>query len=55
MRTLLPLLFLLAPTSVLADSETPPEGPPWQTGLLEAQAKALRSNTPVFCYFTKTR
>ena len=51
--TLLALL-LLAPALSFAGSETPPEGPPWQRDLIETQTQALKSGTPVFCYFTKT-
>ena len=37
-----------------AGSETPPEGPPWQRVLLDAQKQALEEGKPLFVYFTKT-
>lgn len=48
------LCLALAAGSVLAGSETPPEGPPWQRDLLAAQAQALQEGKPLFLYFTKT-
>ena len=51
----LSFVFALALSpSAFAGSDVPPEGPPWQHELLEAQRSALQSGTPVFCYFTKT-
>ena len=47
-------LLAVFASSAFGGSDTPPEGPPWQRDLLEAQAQALKSGTPVFCYFTKT-
>ncbi len=44
----------LLPLIALAESETPPEGPPWRRDLLEAHKEALESGTPIFLYFTKT-
>lgn len=40
--------------SGVGDSETPPEGPPWQRSLVEAQKLALSGDKPIFVYFTKT-
>lgn len=55
MRSIVVLaLVALLPGVAGAGSDTPPEGPPWMTDLLEAQTQALKSGTPVFCYFTKT-
>lgn len=55
MRTALAaaLLLVLAPIA-LAGSATPPEGPPWERDLVEAQTKALKKGLPLFLYFTKT-
>lgn len=47
------LVLALAGTAS-AGSETPPEGPPWERNLLEAQVKALERGVPLFVYFTKT-
>ena len=55
MRTLLAATLVLGLTSLaLAGSDTPPEGPPWERNLLEAQTKALERGVPLFVYFTKT-
>ncbi len=49
------LAVLLWPgNSLLAGSETPPEGPPWQRKLEVARRLALEANKPIFVYFTKT-
>ena len=37
-----------------AGSETPPEGPPWKTDLLDAHREAVTAGKPLFLYFTKT-
>ena len=52
MRSLLILPLLVTP--LLAGSETPPEGPPWERDLLKAQKRALKEGKPLFVYFTKT-
>jgi thiol-disulfide isomerase/thioredoxin len=50
------ILVLLGPALLPAGagSDTPPEGPPWTTHLIEAQTRALAEGKPIFCYFTKT-
>jgi hypothetical protein len=52
--SLVVLSFLVFGQCVFADSETPPEGPPWKTDFEEAQREALRTGKPIFAYFTKT-
>ena len=47
-------VLLLLAGAALADSKTPPEGPPWEHDLLVAQKKALEQGKPIFFYFTKT-
>ena len=48
-------LFVLGGPSVRgADSETPPEGPPWQRDLVKARELAADGDKPIFVYFTKT-
>ena len=47
-------LLILAGLVAAGESETPPEGPPWQRDLLAAQKQGLREGKPVFFYFTKT-
>ena len=56
MRTLLrtAAVLLAAAAPALAGSETPPEGPPWVRGLVEAQKQALEREVPIFVYLTKT-
>ena len=46
--------LILASLAAAGESETPPEGPPWQRDLLAAQKQGLREGKPVFFYFTKT-
>ena len=53
MGGVLALLMLLGGAAI-AGSDTPPEGPPWKTDLLEAQEEAVAEGKPLFVYFTKT-
>jgi hypothetical protein len=45
---------LLASSVSLADSSTPPQGPPWKRDFAAAQAEALEKGLPIFVYLTKT-
>jgi hypothetical protein len=55
MRTLLAAALIVSLASLAsAGSDTPPEGPPWERDLLEAQTQALERGVPLFVYFTKT-
>ena len=54
MRCRVLLLAIALGGVALADSATPPEGPPWKRDLAAARKEALEAGKPIFLYFTKT-
>jgi hypothetical protein len=48
------VLLCFGLVSAASAGDTAPVGPPWEANLADAQQRALKNNTPIFVYFTKT-